>query len=302
MQDSVPTQHFAGTPWADPELAAQSKESGMAPRANWKGYLKVGELSCPIALYSAASTADRVTFHTLNRDTGNRVRREFVDPVTGKPVEREDQVKGYEIDKDRYILIDPEEVAATVPDSDKTLAVSAFIPCREVDTLFFDKPYYLAPAGGMGQDAFTVLRDAMRKASVAALARAVLFRRVRSLIIRTFEDGLAANTLNFDYEVRSAKDAFDDLPDLRIQGEMLDLAKHIISTKSGTFDPAKFDDRYDAAVAELVKAKMAGKPLPKKAANKPSNVVDLLKALRASAKQAGKTEQAVKRQPRHAAS
>lgn len=255
----------------------------MAPRANWKGYLKVAELTCPVALYTAASTSERIAFHTLNRDTGHRVQRQFIDSDTGKPVEREDQVKGYEIGNNEYIVLEPEEVAAAVPESDKTLAVEAFIPVDELDDIYFDKPYYLTPSDKHGQEAFALIRDGLKAKKVAALAQTVLFRRVRTLLIRAEDSGLLATTLNFDYAVRSAKDAFSDIPEMKIKGEMLDLAKHIIGTKYGTFDPSEYKDRYEAALAELVKAKLEGKPIPARKPAKTEKVVDLMQALRESA-------------------
>ncbi|AVA24870.1 Ku protein [Rhizobium sp. NXC24] len=254
----------------------------VAPRANWKGYIKFGEVAFPVALYTAASSSERIAFNTLNRKTGNRVRREFVDSETGDPVEREDQVKGFEIEDGRYVVLEAEEVAAAIPESDKTLKIEAFIPCDDVDDIYFDKPYYLA-ADKMGSDAFKLLRDGMNKARVAAIARTVLFRRLRTLLIRPHGKGLVCSTLNFDYEVRSSEKAFDEMPDLKIEGEMLDLAKHILNTKKGAFDPKQFDDRYEAAVAELVKAKTEGRTLPKKKAPPASKPSDLLQALRESA-------------------
>lgn len=267
----------------------------VAARANWKGYLKFGEISCPVALYTGASTSERISFHTINRDTGHRVRREFIDPVTEDPVDREHQIKGFEIETDRYVEVEPDEIAKAVPESNKTLAVAAFVPCADIDTVYFDKPYYLAPSGHVAHEAFAVIREALRASKVGALAHAVLFRRYRALMIRADGLGLVAHTLNFDYEVRSASDAFDKIPKLKIQKEMLELAKHIIETKRGEFDPSKFDDRYEAAVAELVKAKLAGKPI--KLAKKPTapKVVDLMEALRASVKQGG--EPSPKRRP-----
>jgi DNA end-binding protein Ku len=257
----------------------------VAARANWKGYLKFGEISCPVALYTGASTSERIAFHTVNRDTGHRVRREFIDPVTDKPVDRDNQIKGFEIDQDRYVEIEPDEIANAVPESKKLLAVSAFIPCNKIDTVFFDKPYYLAPSGKIADDAFAVIREALRASKVGALAHAVLFRRYRALMIRAHGLGLVAHTLNFEYEVRSAAEAFDGIPKLKIQKQMLDLAKHIIETKQGEFDPSKFDDRYEAAVAELVKAKLAGKSVKVAKKAKASKPVDLMEALRASAGQ-----------------
>jgi DNA end-binding protein Ku len=255
----------------------------MAPRANWKGFLKVGELSCPVALYTAASSSDRIAFHTLNRETGHRVKRQFVDPETGEPVPADQQVKGYEVAKGEYVMLEPEEVAAAVPESDKTLDVEAFIDCGEIDDIYFDRPYYLAPSSPAAQEAFALIREGMRAKKVAALARAVLFRRVRTLLVRVHGDGLIATTLNFDYEIRSSKDAFDEIPERKIEGEMLDLANHIISTKRGTFDPSKFDDRYESALADLVKAKMEGKPFAPRKAPPSGNVINLLDALRKSA-------------------
>jgi len=256
----------------------------MAPRANWKGILKVAEVSCPVALYTAASTSDRLAFHTINRATGNRVRREFVDAETGKPVAREDQVKGYEVSDGGHILLDPEDIAATVPESDKVLAIEAFLPCGEIDSVYFDKPYYLAPTDRSGQEAFGLIRDGMSVKNVAAIARTVLFRRMRTVLIRPHGPGLVATTLNFDYEVRSAEAAFKDIPTPKIATEMLDLARHIIETKMGKFDPAAFDDRYETALEELVRVKIEGGKIRPRAAEKREKVVDLMEALRASAK------------------
>ncbi|MGN7883908.1 non-homologous end joining protein Ku [Sinorhizobium sp. Sb3] len=252
------------------------------PRANWKGYIKFGEVSCPVALYTAASSSERIAFNTLNRKTGNRVKREFIDSETGDPVEREDQVKGYEVENGQYVVLEPEEVAAAIPESDKTLRIEAFVPCSQIDTTYFDKPYYLAP-DKMGTDAFLLLRDGMKKQGVAAIAQTVLFRRIRTVLIRAHGKGLIASTLNFDYEVRSSEKAFEEIPNLKIEGEMLELAEHIIGTKKGTFDASTFDDRYEAAVAELVKAKIEGRTLPKKKAPVASKPSDLLQALRESA-------------------
>jgi DNA end-binding protein Ku len=255
----------------------------MAPRANWKGFLKVGEVNCPVALYTAASTSERIAFHTINRATGNRVRRQFVDSDTGKPVDKDEQVKGYEVSQGDYVMLDPEEVAAAVPESDKTLSVSAFIGCGEIDDVYFDKPYYLAPADKAAHEAFALIREGMRRQQVAAIAQTVLFRRMRTVLIRAHNDGLIGTTLNFDYEVRSAKDAFRDIPDMTIKGEMLELAEHIIKTKMGKFDASKFDDHYEAALADLVKAKLEGKKIAPRKPPEREKVVDLMAALRESA-------------------
>lgn len=260
----------------------------MAPRAQWKGHLKIDEISCAVALYSGASTSGRTRFHTVNKATGNRVKREFVDEKTGKPVDKENQVKGYETERGDYIILEQEEIDAAIPESDKMLRVETFVPCDEVDTIYFDKPYYLAPSDRASEEAFDLIREGMRKKKVAALGKAVLFRRYRTLLVRPLGNGLVANTLNFDYEVRSAEEIFDNVPAVKVKRDMLDLAGHIIDTMKGEFNPAEFDDAYDAALAELVKAKIEGREIKAPKKQKPAKVVDLMEALRASAKAAAK--------------
>ena len=259
----------------------------MAPRANWKGYLKLAELACTVSLYTAVSTSERIVFHTVNRETGHRVRRQFIDEETGKPVETADQVKGYETSKGEYVMLEQKEVASALPESDKTLALDAFVECDAIDDLYFDRPYYLAPSDAISEKAFAVICEGMRERKVAGLARTVLFRRVRTLLLRPYGAGMIATTLNFDYEVRSPRDAFADIPDRKIKGEMLDLAQHIIETKRGKFDPSTFEDRYEEALAELVRAKLEGKPIEARKPEPASNVVDLMEALRRSAAGAG---------------
>jgi DNA end-binding protein Ku len=251
----------------------------MAVRANWKGVLKVGELTCPVALFTATSTAERVAFHLLNRKTGHRLHREFVDGETGKPVESGNQVKGYDTGNGNYVILEPDEIAAALPDSDKTLTVDAFVACDDIDDTYFDRPYFLAPSQKDATEAFLLLRDGMRAKKVAAVAQTVLFRRLRTLLIRAHDDGLVATTLNFDYEVRSSDEAFDEIPTVKITAEMLDLAQHIIKTKMGSFDPAAIEDRYEDAVAELVKAKIEGRKIVAPKRPKAANVVGLLDAL-----------------------
>jgi DNA end-binding protein Ku len=260
----------------------------MTTRASWRGFLTIEALSCPVALYTAVSSADRLSFNIINRKTGHRVERQFVDSETGKPVSRDDQVKGYRLEQGDYIIIGDDEIASITPHGDKTLTVESFIDSDDIDKLFFERPYYLAPGPGEGGEVLALIAEAMRARKVTALARAVLFRRYRTMLIRPREDGLIATLLNFDYEVRSAKEAFKAIPDLKITDEMLDLAGHIIATKQGEFNPAAYEDRYEAALVELVKAKIEGKPLPKKKPAKEEKVVDLLQALRESAGLGGK--------------
>lgn len=255
----------------------------MAPRANWKGFLKIAEVTCPVALYSATSSSDRIAFHTLNRATGNRVHRMFIDQETGKPVEKDDQVKGYEVASGEYVMLEPDEVSDAVPFNDKTLAVETFISCHEIDDVYFDKPYYLCPADRNAMEAYGLIRDGLREKKVVALAQTILFRRVRTVLVRAHGDGLIATTLNFDYQVRSAKEAFSELPHLSIKGEMLEFAEHIIKNKKGSFDPSQFDDRYEEALAKLVKAKLEGKKIEPREEPKRDKSVDLMAALRESA-------------------
>jgi len=260
----------------------------MAPRANWKGFLKIAELTCPVALHTAASTAERVSFNTINRDTGHRLHREFVDTQTGKPVPKEAQVKGYETAPGEYIMLEPEEVAAAVPQSDKTLNVGTFISCDEIDDVYLDKPYFLAPDGKHGADAYALIREGMRASGVAALAQTVLFRRLRTVLIRPHGKGMIATTLHYDHEIRRTEEAFSQIPDIKIKGEMLELAEHIIETKKGSFEPSSFVDRYEAALAELIKAKIEGREIEKAEPAKREKVIDLMEALRQSAGVAGK--------------
>ncbi|MBY3596627.1 MULTISPECIES: non-homologous end joining protein Ku [Rhizobium] len=264
----------------------------MAARASWKGHLKVGDLACAVGLYTAISSSDRVSFNIINRRTGHRVERRFVDSDTGKPVERDDQVKGYQMENGDYIVIEGEEIAEIVPESDKVLNVKAFIAYDDIDKLYFDRPYYLAPVDEHDEEALSLMVRGMRDGKVAALAEAVLFRRNRTLLIRPHDSHIIATMLNFDYEVRSADTVFKDIPDIKFDKEMLELAGHIIETKRGSFDPSAYEDRYEAALVELVRAKIEGRAPPKKKPAPENKVVDLMEALRQSAKMSGKAKKA----------
>ncbi len=255
----------------------------MPARANWKGHLQIAAVTCPVALYTAASSSDHIVFNTINRASGERVRREFIDSGTGAVVPKEEQVKGYEFDKDQFIAFEPEEIEAAMARSDKTLSVSAFVGCGDIDQCFFDKPYYLTPADRSGDEIFALIRDGLRRRNLVAVAQAVLFRRLRAVAIRPFEDGLIATTLHYDYEVRPAAEVFADVAKLQIKGEMLDLARHIIKTKQGAFDASEFADHYETALAELVKAKIEGRSVSPPKQRESRRAPDLLQALRESA-------------------
>ena len=257
----------------------------MTPRALWKGHIKGLGIECGVGLYSALSSAEKVSFHIVNRKTGNRVERRFVDSETEKPVERDEQVRGYQLDDGNYVLIEPDVLTSLVPHSDKTIEIKHFLPCDAVDKLYFDKPYYLAPAEKADEEAFRALGEALARTSTVAFAEAVLFRRNRALIVRAHEGTVLASTLNYDYEVRSARNAFRGLSEPDYDEELLDLAGHLIKTKMGKFDPADYHDRYNAALMELVQAKMDGRKLPKAKPEPERKVIDLREALRLSAKE-----------------
>lgn len=259
----------------------------MSARAIWKGHLSIGDLGCAVALYSAVNGAERTAFHIINRDTGHRVRREYVDEDSGRPVGKDDLVKGYDTPEGQTVILEPDEIRDAVPESDKRLELSAFLSCDQIDTLYLERPYFLAPADRRSVEAYELIRATMEAEGVAAIARTVLFRRVRSVLVRPHGKGLIATTLNYDYEVRDAAESFEDISKVKIEKEMLDLARHIIGTKMGEFDPSQYEDRYEAALTELVKAKIAGRKPKKLPKRKPENVTSLLDALR---KSAGATE------------
>jgi DNA end-binding protein Ku len=254
----------------------------MAVRANWKGYLKLSLVSCAVALYPAASSSSRIRFNTLNRATGNRVKRQFVDAETGEPVESEDQVKGYQIGKGAYVIVEDEELEAIRIESTHTIDVESFVPRDEVDLRYLDTPYYIAPDDKVAQEAFAVIRDAMREKEMAGLARVVIARREHMILLEPLGKGLLGTTLRFPYEVRDEKPYFEDIPDVKLPAEMRELAVHIVEKKTGHFDPSNFEDRYENAVIELVKSKQTGKPLELPKAPQPSNVINLMDALRKS--------------------
>lgn len=270
----------------------------MAPRPNWKGYLKLSLVSCAIALYPATTTSQRIRFNILNRETGNRIRNQVVDAETGKPVPEEDRVKGYKIDKNDYLELEDDELDQVALESTHTIDIEEFVPIDDVDRIYLDESYYIVPNDEVAQEAFAVIREAMRKESLAGLARVVLYRREHLLPLRPRGKGLMATTLRYNTEVRDEKDYFDDIPNVKVPTDMLNLAKHILESKQGKFDPSKFEDRYETALKALIKAKRAGKELPAPAEPKPSNVINLMDALRRSARGEGAAARSSARRPR----
>jgi DNA end-binding protein Ku len=255
----------------------------MAPRPNWKGYLKLSLVSCPIALYPASSLTERVSFRQVNKETGNRLRHQLVDSGTGQAVEAENKGRGFEIAKGEYILIEDEELEAIQIESTHTIEIDRFVPRDQIDARYHDSPYYLVPNDKVGQEAFAVIREAMRSRDMVAIGRVVLARRERPIALEPLGKGLRAMTLRYPYEVRSETEYFEDIPDVKIAKEMLQLAEHIVDTKAADFDPSVFQDRYETALVEMLRRKQAGAPRKAHApAAPPRNVVNLMEALRRS--------------------
>jgi len=256
----------------------------MAPRPNWKGFLKLSLVSCAVALYPATTTSQRIRFNIINRATGNRIRNEVVDVETGEPVEQEDRVKGYQFEKGQYVLLEEDELDNVALESTHTIDIEQFVPVSEVDRIYLDESFYLVPQDDVAQEAFAVIREAMRKENLVGLARVVIYRREHLLLLAPRGKGLMATALRYNTEVRNEKDYFDDIANIKIPPDMLKLAVHILETKRGKFDPNKFEDRYESALNKLIEAKRAGKAPPTIAEPKPSNVINLMDALRRSVK------------------
>ena len=254
-----------------------------APRPYWKGYLKLSLVSCSIALSPATSSSERVSFRQINRKTGNRLRQQLVDDVTREPVDAADKGRGYEVAKNVYLPVDEEELEAVAVESSHTIEIDAFVPREQIDERFLDSPYYIAPNDDVGQEAFAVIREAMRGKGMVALARVVLAKRERVIMLQPWDKGLLGTTLRYPYEVRNPEEYFSDIKDVKVVPDMRKLAEHILETKTEDFEPAKFVDHYEEAVVDLLKHKQAGMPVPKdKPAAPSSNVINLMDALRRS--------------------
>ena len=255
----------------------------MAPRAYWKGYLKLSLVSCPIALYPAASSAERVSFNRINKKTGNRLKQQLVDSETGDSVDKGDVGRGYEIGKGQYLQVEDEELEKIQIESTHTIDINSFVPRAEIDDRYLDSPYYIAPTDQVGQEAFAVIRDTIREKGMVALGRVVLTRREHVVMLAAFDKGLLATTLRYPYEVRDQAAYFEDVPELKLPAEMKELASHIVDSKATHFDPSKFEDHYETALLELLRAKQAGRTIePEKGQPAPQRVINLMDALRAS--------------------
>jgi DNA end-binding protein Ku len=267
----------------------------MAPRAYWKGFLRLSLVSCPIQLFPATSEREKVSFNQINKETGNRIRYRKVDEDTGEEVDSENIVKGYQIAKGQYIEIDDGELESIALESTKTIEIDKFVPKPEIDDLYNIRPYYIAPDGKVGQDAFVVIRDIIEKMNMVALGRVVLTSREHVIAMQPRGKGIMGTLLRYPYEVRDEKEYFDDIPNLKIGKDMMDLAKHIVETKSGHFEPEQFEDHYETALKELIEKKSKGIKIEAPKEHAPAKVINLMDALRRSVKeerQPGRKQQA----------
>jgi DNA end-binding protein Ku len=265
----------------------------MAERTVWKGHIKLSLVSCAVGLYPSTSSGGKIRFNTLNRKTGNRVKRQFIDSETEEVVESDDQVKGYLVGKGSYIQVEDEELNALKVESTHTIDIESFVPREEVDERFLDTAYYIAPTDKVSNEAFCVIRDAIRDKGMAGIARIVLARRERMILLEPLDEGLVGTTLHAADEVRDEDKVFDEISEVKYPKEMKDLAAHIIESKAAHFDPKQFDDRYEEAVADLLKSKQTGKSVKNDEQQpKTSNVVNLMDALKrsVSAEKAGSAD------------
>src|SRR4051794_23790731 len=275
----------------------------MAPRAYWKGSLKLSLVSCPVVLYPASTSVEKTRFHMINKETGNRLKQQMVDSETGDVVESDQKGRGYEVSKGEYVQVEKEELEAVQIESNHTIDIDSFVPADEIDKRYLDHPYYIVPDDKAGVDAFAVIRDAMSDKDRVALARIVLTNREHVIAIEPLGKGLVGTTLRYPYELRDESDYFDDIKSPKISKDMVELASHILDTKAAHFDPSKFKDDYETALKALVRRKAAGKPI--KAAEpeeRPSNVVSLMDALKQSLKSKSGTKAArssARRPPSH---
>jgi DNA end-binding protein Ku len=272
-----------------------------ACRPYWKGYLKLSLVSCPIALYTASATSERVSFRQVNKTTGNRLRQQLVDDVTREPVEAEDKGRGYEVAKNTFILVEDEELDAVAIESTQTIEIDHFVPRAQIDERYFESPYYIVPNNQVGQEAFAVIREAMRGKGMAALGRVVLSKRERVIMLQPWDRGLVGTTLRYAYELRDSHDYFDEIPDMKVPKDMLELAEHIVASKAADFDPTQFVDRYEEAVVEMLKTKQAGMAAPKPREVHAPNVINLMDALRQSIAGAAPSAKGAKAPPTAAA-
>lgn len=257
----------------------------MAPRANWKGFLRLSLVTCPVALFPATSETEKISFNQINKNTGHRIKYSKVDAETGDEVESEDIVKGYKVDTDTYIEVSKDELENIALESTHTIDIDEFVPRSGIDNRFLIRPYYIVPDGKVGHDAYAVIRETIRSMDMVALGRVVLTSREHIIALEPMEKGLIGTLLRYPYEVRDESEYFDDIKDVKVTKEMLDLAKHIVETKTGAFDPARFEDHYEDALTDLINRKRNGETIKAPSSpRKSDNVINLMDALRQSLK------------------
>jgi DNA end-binding protein Ku len=254
----------------------------MAPRANWKGFLRLSLVTCPVALYPATSDSEKISFNQINKSTGHRIKYVKVDADTGEEVANEDITKGYKVDTDTYVEVSKEELENIALESTRTIDINEFVPKSDIDPRYLVRPYYLVPDGKVGHDAFAVIRETIRSMDKVAIGTVVLTSREHIIALEPLEKGLMGTLLRYPYEVRDEKEYFDEIQDVKVTKDMLDLAKHIVSQKTADFEPEKFEDHYEEALTELLNAKRNGKTIAAKPRPRGENVVDLMDALRRS--------------------
>ena len=254
----------------------------MAPRANWKGFLRLSLVTCPVALYPATSDSEKISFNQINRKTGHRIKYAKVDADTGEEVSNDDIMKGYKVDTDTYIEVSKDELENIALESNRTIDIDEFVPKSSIDSRYLIRPYYLVPDGKVGHDAFAVIRETIRNMDMVAIGRVVLTSREHIIALEPLENGLMGTLLRYPYEVRDEKEYFEDIQDVKVTKDMLDLAKHIVNQKASTFEPEKFEDHYEEALTELINAKRNAKTVGAKPRPKGENVVDLMDALKKS--------------------
>lgn len=270
----------------------------MAYRPTWQGHLKLSLVTCPVALYTATNSAGDVHFNLINPKTNNRIKMITTDPDTG-PIERSELVKGYEVSKGEYILLTQDEINSVKLESTKTIEIERFVPGNEIDRLYWDNPYFLAPDGKLAQEAFGVIRTAMEKSGQIALGRVVIGTRERILALEPRDKGILAYTIRTDAEVRKPDEIFGGISEKAADPAMIAIAEKIIEQQEGPFDPSQFVDRYEEALKALIEDKKKGHKPAKVAEPDDTNVVDLMSALRASlaAKDKGAAKAAPKEKP-----
>jgi DNA end-binding protein Ku len=254
----------------------------MAPRANWKGYLRLSLVSCPVALYPATTDREKVHFHRLNKATGNRVRIQNVDEESREPVESDDIVRGYEVSKGRYLEVTDDELEAIQLEGGRIIDIVSFVPRNEIDQLYNVRPYYIAPDGDVGLQAYAVIRKAIEQEGMVALGRFTLTSREHMIALEPRGKGIMGTLLRYPYEVRKDEDYFGDIPDVATPKDMVDLAVHIVRSKAGHFKPEKFEDRYEEALKDLLKRKAAGEKIEAPKDIEQPKVINLMDALKRS--------------------